>query len=62
MNSNNQEVKKETFIQTSRRGREDMEQGSDWWTRISHMFMGISQEEQLQSETDYTTRGSSVVN
>ena len=56
--SNNQGVKEETFIQTSRRGRdgqpgrENSWQGGSWWSRQSHIHMQINQEEQLGSETD----------
>ena len=39
--------------------REDMWQGSDFWTRWSHIFMRINQEEQLWGKTDCTTQGSS---
>ena len=35
-------------------------QGSGWRTRQSHIHMWINQEEQLGSETDCTTQGSSV--
>ena len=41
-------------------GREDAQQGGSWWTQWSHICMQINQEEQLGSETDPTTQGSSV--
>ena len=64
--SDNQGVKEETFIQTSRRGTdqqpggEDLRQGYGWRTSWSHSFMQKNWEEQLGSETDHTTQGSSA--
>ena len=72
--SDNQGVKKETFIQTGRRGRDgqlsrgDLWQGCGWWTQggselqtgRSHICVQINREEQLGSETDHTTQGSSL--
>ena len=72
--SDNQGVKEETFIQTGRRGgdgqpgREDSWQGSGWrtgrgnglQTGQSYICMQINWEEQLGSETDLTTQGSSA--
>ena len=72
--SDNQRNKEETFIQTSRRaetsrqGGEDSPQGGSWWTGQGggwwsgqpHICMWVNQEEQLWSETDHTTQGSSV--
>ena len=40
--------------------REDVWKGGGWWTRQSHICMQINQEEQLGSETDHVTHGSSV--
>ena len=40
--------------------REDKWQGSGWQTRQSHTCMQINQEEQLGSERDCTTQGSSM--
>ena len=72
-NSDNQ-GDKETFIQTGRRGRdrlgrEEAQQGGgphrrvrDWQTRLPYILRKISQEEQLGSESDYTTEGSNVGN
>ena len=66
--SNNQGVKEETFIQTSRRGRdrqpgrEDVKQGRGWGTRWSHIHMQMNREEQLGSKTDISTQGSSPGN
>ena len=71
---NNQGVKEETFTQTGRRGgdgqpgAEDLRQGGHWWTGRgggwptgwSHVRMQANQEEQLGSETDHTTQGSSA--
>ena len=37
-------------------GRDDARQGSGWW---SHICVQINWEEQLGSETDHTTQGSS---
>ena len=65
-------VKEEAFIQIGRRGGDrkrgggDKEQGSGWRTRQtrlrleSHIQVQINQEEQLGSETDYATQGSSA--
>ena len=59
----NQGVKEETFIQTSRRGG-DQQPGwrglmARWWLkdwgRHSHIFVWINQEEQLGSKTDLAT-------
>ena len=64
--SSNQGVKEETFIQPSRRGREeqlgreDSQQGSGWQTGRSHIHVQINQEEQLGSWTDRETQGSSA--
>ena len=38
---------------------EDMQQGSGWQTRQSHIHLQINWEEQLGSKTDHTTQGSS---
>ena len=54
--SNNQGVKAETFIQTSRRGGDGQPDGEDAWqsggwrTAQPHICMWINQEEQLWSE------------
>ena len=45
--------------ETGSQGGEDPWQGSDWQTRWFHIGVQISQEEQLGSETDHTTQGSS---
>ena len=64
--SDNQRVKEETVIQTGRMGGdgqpggEDSRQGSGWQTGRSHICLQINQEEQLGSETDRTTQGSSL--
>ena len=42
--------------------REDVWKGGGWWTRQSHICMQINQEEQMRSETDHTTQGSSMGN
>ena len=66
MESNNQGVKEETFIQTGRRGgdgqlgREDSWQGGGSWSQWSHICMWINQEEQLSNQTDFATQGSST--
>ena len=69
--SDNQGVKEETLIQTGRRGghgqpgqrecvaRRLTKQARHSWTGWSHIQVQISQEEQLRSETDHTTQGSS---
>ena len=41
-------------------GGEDSWQGGSWQQRHLHICMLINQEEQLVSETDRTTEGSSV--
>ena len=67
MESDNQGVKEETFIQTSRwagdrqLGGEDSWQGGGWWTGQSYICVQINWEKQLGSETDHTTQGSSTV-
>ena len=65
--SNNQGVKKGTFIQTGRRSgdgqpgqRGHMWQGRGWWTRGSHVCLWINQEEQLGIETGHANLGSSA--
>ena len=64
--SSNQGDKEETLTQTSRRGgdgqpaREDSQQGGGWWTRWPHIRVQINQEEQLGSEADHATQGSSA--
>ena len=64
--SDNQGVKKETFIQTGRRGRdgqpvkEDSQQGRGLQTGQSHICVQIKWEEQPGNETDNTTQGSSA--
>ena len=66
MKSYNQVVKEETFIHTGSRGgdgqlgREDSQQGGSWWSRQSHIWVWINQEEQLRSKTDGITQGSSA--
>ena len=59
-------VKKDTFIQTGRRGRDGQlgwrgcaarQQLEDQW---SHICMQINWQEQLGSETDHTTQGSNM--
>ena len=71
--SDNQGVKEETFIQTSRRGGDRQPSGEDpwqggswqtgqrssWWSGWSHICMRINREEQLGSKTDCATQGSS---
>ena len=42
-------------------GTEDPQQGGGWWTRWSHICVWVNQEEQLGSETDCATQGSSMV-
>ena len=42
--------------QSDRLGR----RGGSWWTRRSHSCVQINQEEQLGSETDCATQGSSM--
>ena len=42
------------------RGREDSGQGGGWRTRQSHICMQINHKEQLESETDHATQGSST--
>ena len=39
------------------RGEEDLQQGSGWWSRLSHICMHINQEEQLGSKTDHGNPG-----
>ena len=36
------------------------QQGSGWWSGWSHICVWISREEQLGSEKDHTTQGSSL--
>ena len=60
--SDNQGDKEETFIQTSRRGREDLRQGCGWWSGWSLICVQINWEERLGSETDHATQGSSTKN
>ena len=68
MESDNQGVKEETFIQTGRRGRDwqrgrkDTWQGGSWWSGWSHICLQINWEEQLGSETTPTTQGPSTGN
>ena len=40
--------------------REDVQQGGNWWTGQFHVQIWIKQEEQLGSETDSATQGSSM--
>ena len=64
--TDNQGIKEETFILTTRRGgdrqlgREDSWWGGSWRTRCSHIHMWINWEEQLGSETNHTTQGYSA--
>ena len=64
--SDNQGVKEETLTQTSRRdgdgqlGGEDSRQGRGWQTGQFHICVQINREEQLGSETDPPTQGSSL--
>ena len=46
-------------VKTGSRGREDSQQGGGWWSRRSHIRVQINWEEQLGSETDCATQGSS---
>ena len=41
-------------------GSQDSWQGGDWWSGRSHISGQVSQEEQLGSETDLATQGSSM--
>ena len=41
-------------------GREDQQQGGSWRMGRSHICVQINGEEQLESETDHATQGSSV--
>ena len=63
----NQRVKEETFIQTGRRGGDGHLGGeyslvARWWLEDwqSHICVQINREEQLGSETDHITQGSSA--
>ena len=40
--------------------RENVQQGSGWWTRKTNIRVWINQEEQLGSKTNHTTQGSSM--
>ena len=59
-------VKEEAFIQLvggaeiGSWGREDVQQGGGWQSRRPHICLQINWEEQLGSETDHTTQGSSA--
>ena len=44
----------------SSQGGEDTQQVGSWWTKWSYICVWINQEEQLGSETDHTTQGSSM--
>ena len=44
-------------VETGSGGREELWQGSDWWTEWSHIRMQINQEEQRGSETNHATTG-----
>ena len=41
-------------------GGEDSWQGGSWWSGRSHICMQINWEEQLGSDTDHATHGSSM--
>ena len=43
-------------------GGEDSRTGGGWWRGRSHISVHINREEQLGSETDCTTQGSSAGN
>ena len=64
--SDNQGIKEEKFIQTGIRGgdgqlgREDLWQGGGWCSGQSHICVQINPEEQLGSEIDCATQGSSA--
>ena len=47
-------------VETGSQSREDAWQGGDWRTGQSHIHMQINQEEQLGSETENATQGSSM--
>ena len=49
------------WADTGSEGREDLRQGSDWWTGQTHIPLQINQEEQLGRETNHATQGSSAV-
>ena len=63
--SNNQGVKEETLTQNGRRGgggqpgSEDSRLGGGWRTGWPHIRLQINREEQLGSESDCATQGSS---
>ena len=42
------------------RGEDDTWQSGSWWTRQSHIHVQINWEEQLESEADHETQGSSA--
>ena len=41
-------------------GGEDLQQGGSWQMEWSHIYVQINPQEQLGSETDHTTQGSSM--
>ena len=47
-------------VEMGSRDREEAQQGGSWQTRRSHIRVWINQEEQLGSQTDCTTQGSST--
>ena len=47
-------------VETGSQSREDAWQGGDWRTGQSHIHMQINMEEQLGSETENATQGSSM--
>ena len=49
-------------VETGSQGGEDSLQGSSWQSRQSNICMWINWEEQLESETDCATQGSSIGN
>ena len=58
--SDNQGDKEETLTRTGRRGGEDTQQGGGLRTGRPHIHVQINWEEQLGSEIDHTTQGSSA--